>query len=508
MKNFISSLKYPKPNKDLDLGDAVILLVLMFFSFITRDFRVQYPAARIFDEIYFGNFSNYYLNREYFFDIHPPLGKLTFAFFAWLSKDPATTNYFSAIEKYLEKDYITLRQTAASVSSLVCPFAFLGLRFFGFSRLCSVFGAFYLAIESMLIVEGRLILTDGILHASVMFCIFSLSYSTIFPDSTVALILLGVSTGCAISVKYTGMSVLVVIGIHQILEATGGNLYTLFRSSDKDSLGSNEIISFSKFQYMKKKLHYAFYYIKSTPLHIVTYRMIVICFVAFGFMFIMFAFHIIILSNNGPGNGMMDSEFLRTIMSKSTADRSNRTQLISLPYRVLKLINRMHSANMGITQKHSAQSNWYDWPFLRTKSIPYYTNHHMSLVLHPNPFVWISAVIGAFLSLFLSMLAFFYSNYDLLHISIFPAAYFSSWLPFALIPRSIFIYHYLVPLMMGVLCFATFIDVVFQHYKTFRACFFFISIVCAFISWIFFSPWSYAMVGYDWGIRQWYRNMW
>jgi dolichyl-phosphate-mannose-protein mannosyltransferase len=44
------------------------------------------PNAVVFDEAHFGKFTAHYMRGSYVFDIHPPLGKMTFAFFGWLLK--------------------------------------------------------------------------------------------------------------------------------------------------------------------------------------------------------------------------------------------------------------------------------------------------------------------------------------------------------------------------------------------------------------------------------------
>lgn len=57
------------------------LIVLLFtgLGFGSRFWDIQEPNETVFDEVYFGSFTTSYVQREYFFDIHPPLGKLVLA---------------------------------------------------------------------------------------------------------------------------------------------------------------------------------------------------------------------------------------------------------------------------------------------------------------------------------------------------------------------------------------------------------------------------------------------
>ncbi|KAI6952665.1 hypothetical protein KC355_g13931, partial [Hortaea werneckii] len=67
-----------------DWDFKVALGVITALAFLTRFWGISHPDQVVFDEVHFGKFASYYLQRTYFFDVHPPFGKLLFAFAGWL----------------------------------------------------------------------------------------------------------------------------------------------------------------------------------------------------------------------------------------------------------------------------------------------------------------------------------------------------------------------------------------------------------------------------------------
>lgn len=61
------------------------LFILTIISIILRLYYINEPSEVVFDEVHFGGFASKYLRHEYFFDVHPPLGKLIIAGIGWLA---------------------------------------------------------------------------------------------------------------------------------------------------------------------------------------------------------------------------------------------------------------------------------------------------------------------------------------------------------------------------------------------------------------------------------------
>ncbi|XP_031553269.1 dolichyl-phosphate-mannose--protein mannosyltransferase 4-like [Actinia tenebrosa] len=75
----------PDPPFVMNMQLNVVWLVLLGLSFGTRLWQLTIPKYVVFDEVHFGKFTNFFMQNKFFFDVHPPLGKLTFAITAYLS---------------------------------------------------------------------------------------------------------------------------------------------------------------------------------------------------------------------------------------------------------------------------------------------------------------------------------------------------------------------------------------------------------------------------------------
>lgn len=50
--------------------------VVIILTAITRFYKVNEPDHVCWDETHFGKMGSWYINRTFFFDVHPPLGKV------------------------------------------------------------------------------------------------------------------------------------------------------------------------------------------------------------------------------------------------------------------------------------------------------------------------------------------------------------------------------------------------------------------------------------------------
>lgn len=101
------------------------------------------PTARSFDEVHFGKFASYYIRREYFFDVHPPLAKLMLAFAGWLIGYDGHFEFENIGDDYhkAEVNYVGLRALPAICGSITPAFVYGIMRESGFPRVIGLLSA-------------------------------------------------------------------------------------------------------------------------------------------------------------------------------------------------------------------------------------------------------------------------------------------------------------------------------------------------------------------------------
>ncbi len=95
--------------------------VYTLLSCWTRFHKIGKSPNVIWDEAHFGKFGSYYLRREFYFDVHPPLGKMLVGLAGLLSGYDGSYEFKSG-EMYPENvPYVAIRVIMATFGVLMVP---------------------------------------------------------------------------------------------------------------------------------------------------------------------------------------------------------------------------------------------------------------------------------------------------------------------------------------------------------------------------------------------------
>lgn len=279
------------------------LCLVTLFAFYTRFNKIWIPDRVVFDEVHFGKFASYYLERTYFFDLHPPFAKLLIALVGYLVGFDGKFKFDNINDLYTENHvpYVALRSLLALQSSITVPVVYLTLMTLGYSVPACFFASILVCFDTAHVSEGRLILLDATLILSVAlsyFCYVKFSTYRNQPFSKKWwkwLTLTGVSLSCVISTKYVGVFTFISIGVAVMHE-----LWTLL-------------------DYRKGLTMRQFW--KHFLARFLT--LIVIPFLIFLFWFYL---HFAILNKSGPGDSFMSSDFQETLKESPMAKEAKEVQ--------------------------------------------------------------------------------------------------------------------------------------------------------------------------------------
>lgn len=238
-------------------------------------------------------FASYYLQRTYFFDVHPPFGKLLFALMGWLVGYDGHFLFENIGDSYIENKvpYVALRAMPTTLGALTVPVVFQIMWESGYSLPACVLSAGLVLFDNAHIAEDRLILMDSTLVLSMALSVlcyvrfYKLRHDPFGRKWWKWLLLTGVSLSCVISTKYVGVFTFVTIGAAVAVDLW--NLLDIRRARG----------ALTMFQWGQ---------------HFVARGMSLIILPLFFYLF-WFQVHFTILTRSGPGDDFMTPEFQETL---------------------------------------------------------------------------------------------------------------------------------------------------------------------------------------------------
>jgi dolichyl-phosphate-mannose-protein mannosyltransferase len=369
------------------------LAVLAILAGVTRLTAITHPRAIVFDEVYFREFALRYLDGTYFFDIHPPLGKLLLAGWAKLFGISAAVKSTDPL--------VALRVLPALAGTALVVVFYLFLRELTASRRVATLGAALLLLDNAILVESRLILTDS------MLLLFGIGALTLYLASRrrtgrahwILLTASAALAGMAASTKWTGLTVLGVIGVVWFVRAVRR------RVTWRRALPQAAVL------------------------------LVVPALVYVG----AFALHFGLLWHSGPGDAFMSQRFQSTLVGDP---HYNPAAHMSFTDKFIEVNEALRNYNLSLDNStHPYSSTWTTWPILK-RPIYYWTGGNEYIYLQGNPIIWWGLLAGAVAV----ALAWIRSpeRFERYRgpLALLGFAWLANYLPFVLIRRPMFLYHY------------------------------------------------------------------
>jgi dolichyl-phosphate-mannose--protein O-mannosyl transferase len=364
--------------------------------------------------------------------------------------------------------------------------AYLTTREITGSFLASLLAGISILLDLSLLISSRVILTDTFLYMYQALGIFLLFKQYRSEPLTVSWLLYLISSsfffGAALSVKWTVLGLLGIFAFRHVYY-----LWEIFPH-----------VSFDRF----RKIVAAY---------------VVAASIAVGIYMFSFYMHFAVCTKTGPGDPYHggDDRYL-VEFEGSPASTSYTGPRLSFLSKFSILHKVMYSANSGVQEHHASGSRWLNWPVNEVGVFSWtrYADGTTALIyLAGNPAVWwtclaLFAVWPLFLFYRLVVSKVALTTLDETRIRegvTLLAAHLVSWVPFALIKRSQFIYHYIPAFYLTVLISGILLDFLLRGTpRSYAKVVIFLTVVYGLAFW-YWSAWcyGYAQTGVQQDHRRW-----
>lgn len=199
----------------------------IFFTLLgafVRLYKIGASARVVWDEAHFGKFGSYYLNHTYYFDVHPPLGKMLCGLSGYLAGYNGSFTFDSGSNYPDYLDYTTMRQFNAMFSILSVPVAYYTAKALKLSIPAVWLVSTMVALELSMIALARFILLDSMLLLFTTSTFLGLAKFHNYQRKPFSfwwsfwLFWTGASLGLTTSVKMVGLFVTSLVGLYTVVD--------------------------------------------------------------------------------------------------------------------------------------------------------------------------------------------------------------------------------------------------------------------------------------------------
>ncbi|KAG0378220.1 hypothetical protein BGX24_004480 [Mortierella sp. AD032] len=219
--------------------DWVALSALTVATMSVRLWRMDAsPGEVVLEEAYVGKYVNGYLNKEFTYDIHPPLGKLLLAgISSWAGQYDGSFGFEEVGDAYGDKvPFMAVRIVMAVLGALCAPMAYVTLRNKSQSAPTAILATLLIALDNALVANNRLMSLESPL---MFFTALAFMSWTIFTKQSqrpfgikwwLWLVVTGLAASAAMSTKLSGTLTVLTMGL-----IAGWDLWGLIRDESVSS---------------------------------------------------------------------------------------------------------------------------------------------------------------------------------------------------------------------------------------------------------------------------------
>lgn len=423
--------------------DYVYILLALCVLFTSAIFRIVVPmqpsGSLVFDELYFIPQSESYIVQRYYFDIHPPLGKMLL-YLGEMIVNPNAEDLINAellanrVDNYVSPlNLAGARLFPMVLGSLVPLLVFIfayqlvswGKKSHGMlQKIFPFLAGMAIALENAFIVESRYaLLNQMMIFFMLLSCIFAVKYyfSSSRRQKFTTFMLILLSFGAAVGIKWLALGVLTFILV-------------LVAKKDFRDLAKLGI---------KRRIV------------AVAVNVLLLVYLVFILHLGIYAWHFDRIKNYAPAADSVTASYRQDLL-----DGTNKT---SFWKKFVDWQRQNWDYNQNLTpldygKQGEIGSEWITWPIM-ARPINYYWRAEAGkdlryVYLLGNPVVWGLGLIGIIMLTGLGISRIFSKNsFRKKHLLVL-LLYFANWLPFGFISRVMYMYHYFPALLFSVIAFA------------------------------------------------------